>query len=784
ATNPQAPPLLTINVPIGLQFGATTGEFGETTGGTPVSTRGGIRVEGGGHNLTRDENEAVISTNRPDGLKVKPGNTLALVGGDLSLEGGNLTVTGGIIEVWSVVSGQLLVVSNNGKLNIENGENNIDYGNIQLSNAASVYVSGNGGEIYLSGRRVLLRDGSAILAISREMEQAGVLAVKASDSVEAIGNTITADNKLFRSGLLSQVFDEGKAADLIVETGRLIVNGGDVAAFTFGSRDAGNVTVRASDFVELIGSETEDNSITGLSSQVKPGATGNGGNLLVETQRLIVREGAQVSTITLGDGRGGNIIIRADQSVELISSADDLFASGVLTQSEPGSTGNSGNLTIITGELKLLDGAEISASTSGSGNAGDLFIRASDLVQLSGSSGGYSSGIFAQANDEATGNAGNLTIETRQLSVRDGGQISTSTEDIGRGGNLTVRGVGNTEADLVELSGISPEPQGEKGIFTPSSLLATTNGTMEKAGNGGNLIINARRLIVQDGAQVAASTLGTGAGGSVTVNASESVELIGIKISPNNDTFQSSLLARTRSPGTGAAGNIEVNSPLIFLADRALITTDTRSGDFGNIELTSNNIQLRQNSSITTNTDTSTGGNITINTDTIAALENSDITANAARGFGGRVTVNTQGIFGTAYRENLSEITSDITATSELGPQFNGVVEINTPDVDPTQGLLELPQDFAPSQVTQNLCSLVGEKLEFIYVGRGGLPPNPREALNLGVEIDRSSSDSATQQIVEAQGWIVGENGEIILTDKLPAMAYGSLYSVACRAGV
>ena len=81
---------------------------------------------------------------------------------------------------------------------------------------------------------------------------------------------------------------------------------------------------------------------------------------------------------------------------------------------------------------------------------------------------------------------------------------------------------------------------------------------------------------------------------------------------------------------------------------------------------------------------TASGGNISINSATFIALENSDTTANAENGLGGNVMINTQGLF-------RSE-DSDITATSNLGPQFSGVVEINTPETDPSDGLMSLPE--------------------------------------------------------------------------------------------
>ncbi|MBD2527666.1 S-layer family protein [Nostoc sp. FACHB-133] len=111
--------------------------------------------------------------------------------------------------------------------------------------------------------------------------------------------------------------------------------------------------------------------------------------------------------------------------------------------------------------------------------------------------------------------------------------------------------------------------------------------------------------------------------------------------------------------------------------------------------------------SITTNaTGNSTGGNITIDTNNLVAVpkENSDISANAENSFGGRVIINASGIFGTQFRLEPTP-SSDITASSARGSEFNGVVQLNTPDVNPSQGLTALPTNIIDtSQLIANSC--------------------------------------------------------------------------------
>jgi large exoprotein involved in heme utilization and adhesion len=204
---------------------------------------------------------------------------------------------------------------------------------------------------------------------------------------------------------------------------------------------------------------------------------------------------------------------------------------------------------------------------------------------------------------------------------------------------------------------------------------------------------------------------------------------------------------------------------------------------------------LRRGSSITTNAtgNNITGGNITIDTDNLVAVppEDSDISANAEESFGGRVIVNAQGIFGTEFRPRDTPL-SDITASSALGPQFNGLVQLNTPGIDPSRGLANLPTELidASNQIAQTCGAGRGEagKNEFIVTGRRGMPPNPYEPQSndealedihppSGLSRSRNSKpdaprsvtpQSATSKqkppIVEAQGWEMNDKGQVVLT--------------------
>ena len=132
-----------------------------------------------------------------------------------------------------------------------------------------------------------------------------------------------------------------------------------------------------------------------------------------------------------------------------------------------------------------------------------------------------------------------------------------------------------------------------------------------------------------------------------------------------------------------------------------------------------------------------------------------------------------------------SQTFSDINATSQAGPQFNGTVLINNPNVDPSRGLVELPIVVADVSAPINSgCAAFAKSggNQFIVTGRGGLPPSPYEMLsNDVVWLDTRISEITTQQqrsqgsaakppskpdavaIVPATGWVFNGKGQVTL---------------------
>ncbi|MGB6169339.1 MAG: filamentous hemagglutinin N-terminal domain-containing protein, partial [Geitlerinemataceae cyanobacterium] len=157
ATEPNTPPLLTINVPVGLQMETNPGSIVNRSTSTSAFNSPTPVIP---FSLPPDLNFTQV------GLEVQPGQTIALIGGDIQLTGVNLTASNGHIFLGSVAS-EGLVDFTFTPLGVNFNNNGIDnFGNISLSDGSFINTSGiGGGNVDIRGRNVTLNN-SRIFALT------------------------------------------------------------------------------------------------------------------------------------------------------------------------------------------------------------------------------------------------------------------------------------------------------------------------------------------------------------------------------------------------------------------------------------------------------------------------------------------------------------------------------------------------------------------------------------------------------------------------------------------
>jgi large exoprotein involved in heme utilization and adhesion len=345
-----------------------------------------------------------------------------------------------------------------------------------------------------------------------------------------------------------------------------------------------------------------------------------------------------------------------------------------------------------------------------------------------------------------------------------------------------------------------------------AKLAATT----EKGSGGDIQLQNLSSLQLSNGSEISASTK-SGSGGNVSVNApggtitltgdsslkaeaTEGGQAGNLDITANQLTLRDS--SATVSSPQGQAGNLSITANNLLL-DRGEITAATgkRSAQGGaniNLQVT-DLLLLRHRSLISANaTGDANGGNITISAPFVVAVpsENSDIIANAFSGDGGQINIiDNYRVFGLKPQNRQSfdtlrqNRTSDISASSQSGIQ--GVINIQSLSIDPSQGLTQLPVEVIDSSPQiANRCAAGNSKSangqgEFVVTGRGGLPPSPDDMQRSGAitpswvtrdggNISRSSAPveppatPSTPLLVEAQGMFINAKGEVVLTAQTP----------------
>jgi large exoprotein involved in heme utilization and adhesion len=419
-------------------------------------------------------------------------------------------------------------------------------------------ITVNANDVFMAGNPDI-HDLSTVLGTTTFGDgPGGNISITANRFMADGGLTVSAHSVGFGS-------DAGRGGNLTLNAHQFTLrNGAEVGTGTFGDGHAGNVTITATDFVDIAGlhpykAESFPSGLFAVAAAL--GSTGNAGNLSITTPRLSVVGGGQVAANTAGAGNGGNITIRAEE-IEVADRVVDFSGSvsGLAVNVLAGASGDGGSLDIETTRLHVYNGGQITAATDGQGNAGIIHIRA-DEIEVSGRS---SDGLFSSAitSSASTGfDAGSITLNSDLVSVRNGALISVSSLGGGNAGNL------NIVSDKLYLNNgmlqslVTAGSEGNLNLQAASSLVMrqgsqiTTSAT--GSATGGNITIYTPALIALENSDITANATDN-FGGHVVVNADT---ILGTayreQLTPGSDITASSAL------GPAFSGSVELNSPAV-----------------------------------------------------------------------------------------------------------------------------------------------------------------------------------------------------------------------------
>ena len=599
---------------------------------------------------------------------------------------------------------------------------------LTVTTPIGLQMGNNPGNIVVQGSGNLLKTQSTLLAPYISTGPSSGLQVASRQTLALVGGNIAIDG-----GIL--IAPEGR-----VELASLS-NVGSVPiienqpTFTLGNTIGNRANIQLSDKALI--------DVNGIDS----------GTIQIQGKQVDLTTGAILWVQNRGEKIGGNIIVNASDRIlvdgtspDIVTPNGQLFStvSGIINETV--SEGNNGKIILSAPAITVRNGASILNRSFSLGTGGDLIIN-TRIFNVSGASSIHGD-IFSIVGSitTGTGKGGNVLSNMQNLALLNGGVLGALTIGTGASGDITVN------ADTILVNGLSP-------ILSASAL---SIGTLGGTGKADNLIINTRTLDISEGAIITSSSFGPGNAGNITINATESLSIRGVEqvvgnyltglsstVTPPLEPYKS-LFNLPENNATGSSGSVTINTPKLSLSNRGYIVVEnngsgsagelrvnassieinssgslsasSESGQGGNIIIQANSLLLRNRGDIYTNSQGGgDGGNITITANSLVGIGDSDIIASAVKGRGGNIQITTQGLIGLKYRPQLTP-DNDITASSDLGFQFNGVVQINSLELDRHFNFPILAEEIMDSsQLISKGCSDRSTS-NFIITGHGGLP--------------------------------------------------------------
>lgn len=424
--------------------------------------------------------------------------------GQVSITAGKLFMTDAIISSGSNSSG-------------EGGDIFIDADEIVLDGAGrdftaitgETFGSGNAGDVFIQTNTAILRGGGRITSDARGSGDAGNIAVVAKDLLLERGGQIASDS-----------YDLGDAGDVVIAADKLVVDGGGFEA-TFISSDAlqggnaGTVSVVSKSIL------VDNNGF--ISSDTY--SSGRGGDLVISADVLSVRNFGEIRSQTRSLGNAGSVNIEA-KSITL-ESGGNILSEAIGRNAD----GRAGSVILVADSLTVGDGGSVSTSTAGAGDAGEVAIEAKTLTVDGGriassaevGATGSANSLFLTADTLRVVNSG--AVSTLSTNPNPAGLITIAT------GELRVDGLGSiigseNQSGNPGFGGLMG-PGGDAGtILIDAANLTISNGgrisTNSFAGAAGGIGISIKRpgLFVLEGAEapgVIQTSSGPGTGGAITI---------------------------------------------------------------------------------------------------------------------------------------------------------------------------------------------------------------------------------------------------------------------------
>jgi len=503
--------------------------------------------------------------------------------------------------------------------------------------------------------------------------------------------SINAPNLTFNNGttIFTSTNAKGNAGNIYLNADNLILDGG--------------ISEIGDPVGVLIASQSLSEAKGGTELKITQ-AEGDGGHIVINAKNIDVLKTATISTSTFAKGNAGTISITTDKLnidpegflgidspiLTGIFSNANVYESSVIINNpdlpitDPGrietvevvlpSTGNAGEITLnINENLNITNGGEISSSTHSEGNAGKIEINAKNILVDEifnyywkiNSDGDFipfdkwdvtegefilqsQGGLFSSSNGMASGNAGIININTENLTVSNGGNISSTSSTTGKAGSISINA-----SDLVYLN--------NAGIITikGQDYQADSNNS-----DTPSLSINAKEIELDGMSNISSQSGGIAPASNILIDTEDGLSIMGLsQISSEAENSDS--------------GSINISGSSLLL-EQGLVTTSVGRleddgtpvivGDGGNLNIASDAL-IMSNGFIQANTQgvDGRGGAIFIDSDQVITAYNSlEVGGGEPREFvpnSGKNIIQAAAPEGTPGEINITSPIDDVTST-------------------------------------------------------------------------------------------------------------------------
>jgi filamentous hemagglutinin family protein len=474
---------------------------------TIPSTPGVIRVNASNFLLEGESSTGIPSSITTEALEF--GNAA-----DIQVSASNLVLKdGGAISTGTFGAGQ------SGNININVAQTiqmyrtsaGINNGNFRSTIVDFTVADGNAGKITITAQELIATGGASIQSVTYGTGNAGDINLDI-DSVDL--NGATEQDALF-TFITSGTFSTGNSGNVTLNANSLkLSDGGAISSDSTADGNAGNVTINASDFIDVTGIDPNTKTPSFITSSVtveqdpnfqisgQPSVPNSqAGKVSVNTPRLNIKQGGEISVRNEGGGEAGTLSINAEEI--------NLDSTGSI--SAAAASGNGGDINIDADSLQLDNESQITTEAGNNGDGGNITINTSNLTakknsNLTTSAVGGDGGnisftadtILGLENSDITanavgGNGGNITITTDLIyGYQARSQITpfediTASSELGIDGTVTINSPEtSTEEDLI-LSAKKIELNEYKKLLTGSCLDENRPGREEFIYAGGGI---------------------------------------------------------------------------------------------------------------------------------------------------------------------------------------------------------------------------------------------------------------------------------------------------------